>query len=250
MGRGWKMSAGDSRERLARVHGSAGEQPRLRGLMRVVLPLMAAVGLAGYVLGAAVQWPRLGAGTAGALLLALAAGLAVAVRVSRSRLAAFIKGARGEEAAARVLGLLPETYDVFHGLAAGTGGAAADVDHVVVGPHGVFAVETKNWAGRIDIADGQVMYNGRRPDRPPVEQVGRAADALRAALRAEVGEAVPVQPILCFVDDGSVTHAGGVSGVLVCGARHLRDTILEHTENALSAPLRARVVAALRQKLD
>jgi hypothetical protein len=162
----------------------------------------------------------------------------------------FIKGARGEEAAARVLALLPESYDVFHGLAAGTGGTAADLDHVVVGPQGVFAVETKNWSGRIEIVDGQVMYNGRRPDRPPVEQVGRAADALRATLRAAVGEAVPVQPILCFVEDASVAHAGGVSGVLVCGARHLRDTILEHTENTLPAPLRARVVAALRQKLD
>src|SRR5207248_2876038 len=48
-------------------------------------------------------------------------------------------------------------------------------DHVAIGPTGIFAIETKNWAGVIDAdADGELKQNGRRTSKPHVKQlVGR-----------------------------------------------------------------------------
>jgi hypothetical protein len=53
-----------------------------------------------------------------------------------------------------------------------------DVDHVVVGPTGVFAVETKNWPGRVEVRGGALYRNGRR-DETSLRQAIRAAIAIR-----------------------------------------------------------------------
>lgn len=231
----------------ARVHGSPGEQPRLRGLLRVLLPLFVVVGAAGYLARAALPWPRLDLPFIGFLLVMLALILALAVNASQAGLASFLKGARGEERVARVLAMLSAEHDVFHGLPAkGGGGAPGDLDHVVIGPTGVFVIETKRWAGAVTIVDGRILVDGREPSRAPVEQVQHAAGALRALLQEACGAPVTVQPILCFVDTvGERAPIGGVSGVRVCGDRHLLATIQEDGEAPLAPPLRAKLVSAL-----
>jgi hypothetical protein len=40
------------------------------------------------------------------------------------------------------------------------GGGQANLDHLVVGPSGVFVVDSKNWVGRIDVTDGQLRQDG------------------------------------------------------------------------------------------
>lgn len=236
-----------SLDRCARVYGSPGEHPRLRGLLRLLLPLVAVVAAAAYVLGAATRWPPLSPGGAGLVLVLLAVALAAVLRGSRVRLASFIKGARGEERVARLLATLSDSYDVFHGVATGEG--AGDLDHVVVGPCGVYVIETKNWTGRIEVADGRILVGGREPDRPPLDQVARAANALRVWVRESGGEDVPVHPVVCFVADDHLAAPVGVGGVLVCGARHLRALIQERTDGALSPVAQARLATALRARL-
>jgi hypothetical protein len=75
------------------------------------------------------------------------------------------RGIRGEEAVADVLAALPSSYWVLHGVWTGHG----DVDHVVIGPTGVFALETKAWEGRFYRSRG-THYNGK-----PAEHVLRQA---------------------------------------------------------------------------
>lgn len=69
----------------------------------------------------------------------------------------FLKGATGEQAVARKIDDLPNDFCVIHDLATQFG----NLDHVVVGPTGVFILETKNWKGVIK-ADGQggILLNG------------------------------------------------------------------------------------------
>lgn len=95
-----------------------------------------------------------------------------------------------------------------------------NIDHVVVGPGGVFAVETKGRAkpdkGRGSI-DATVTYDGqilRFPDwheKEPLEQARRQADWLQKWLSSAVGEAVTVRSVLAlpgwFVDR---TQSGNV----------------------------------------
>lgn len=237
-----------SQDRYARVHGSAGEDPRLRGLVLMILPILVVMTAMGYLVRAALPWPPLGRTWVGALLLALGVAFAVAVRACRTRLDSFIKGARGEEGVGRVLALLPSSFDVFHGLAA-SGRSGGDFDHVVVGPRGVFLVETKNWAGAVRLEDGRVLVDGREPDRSPLDQAGRAADDLRAFLRSACEAPVPVLPILCFTSPQTPIRTQGAGGVLICSDRHLLDVIQEHAEDDLPPARQARVVAALRKRL-
>jgi hypothetical protein len=76
------------------------------------------------------------------------------------------RGISGEEAVADALAGLPSSYWVLHGVSTGHG----DVDHVVIGPTGVFALETKAWDGKFYRSRGQLYCNGK-----PAEHVLRQA---------------------------------------------------------------------------
>jgi hypothetical protein len=84
------------------------------------------------------------------------------------------KGILGEEAVADALSELPPSYWVVHGVATGHG----DVDHVVIGPTGVFALETKAWEGAFYRNRGQLYCNGQ-----PAEHVLRQARSAAAQVR-------------------------------------------------------------------
>ena len=85
----------------------------------------------------------------------------------------FFKGARGEERVSGILTRLPESYHVFNDFVAG----GKHVDHVVAGPAGVFAVETKYWRGAVTVEDGHVLLDGQLPDRDPLAQALKEAMA-------------------------------------------------------------------------
>ena len=56
------------------------------------------------------------------------------------------RGALGEIAVGRILATLPADWTVFHALPIGKKGA--DIDHVVIGPGGIFTINTKNHSGK------------------------------------------------------------------------------------------------------
>jgi len=229
----------------ARVHGTPGERPKLAGLMRATWPLLAATGAFGYLLRAALPAPPLTRSAAGFLLLLLAVALAAVVGAARIRLSDFLKGARGEEQVARELMFLPAGFVIFNGLS--PAGRSGDFDHVVVGPPGVFLVETKNWAGKITVEHGRVLYNGEEPDRPPLEQVKSAARALTSIIREAAGRELHVTPILCFAADSLAEDNAGVEGVVICNLRGLARSIRQSYETPLTADTVSRIESALKK---
>jgi Nuclease-related domain len=64
------------------------------------------------------------------------------------------QGARGEVATAEVLRALPAEFVVLNDLP--VPGSNSNVDHVVVGPTGVWVIDTKEWTGRISNGDGML----------------------------------------------------------------------------------------------
>jgi len=247
------MSAADNTGARARVEGSPGVEPRLRGLLRLVWPLPVAALAAGYLLRAAVPQPSISRPAAGGALMLLAAGLFLYVRRMRGRLERFLKGARGEESVARELALLPAAYHVFHGLrlpAAAPGVGVADCDHIVVGPRGVAVIETKNWAGPIEVRNGRLLVENKEPDRPPLAQVKRAAAAVRAALRQGGAGDVPVAPLLVFASDALPESVLGLDGVVLCRCASLRRALADEAEAELSEGMAARAAACIRPWVD
>lgn len=94
----------------------------------------------------------------------------------------------------------PLGYQVLHDLQ----GDGFNVDHVLVGPGGVFAVETKTISkpakGQSSVTyDGEtVTVNGFRPDRDPVVQAKACASWLRDIIGKSTGRSVAVRPIVLY----------------------------------------------------
>ncbi|MBI3648906.1 MAG: NERD domain-containing protein [Actinobacteria bacterium] len=89
------------------------------------------------------------------------------------------KGERGENSVGAALAELPEGYRVHHGLEPGKG----NVDHVVIGPTGVFAIETKNLTGGFEARHGRLTRDGFDASRV-LRQARAEAMAIRDRLRA------------------------------------------------------------------
>lgn len=113
-------------------------------------------------------------------------------------------GLRAERAAAQEIGaVLAGSNRIFHDVQAG----AFNIDHVVVSPAGVFAVETKS--RRKPPAGGgadkvKVRYDGKALSFPgwsetePIAQAERQARWLADYLRKATGESFPVTPVLAL----------------------------------------------------
>lgn len=72
------------------------------------------------------------------------------------------RGATGEQLVGADLESLPDDYHVFHDLRASVN-IAENIDHMVIGPTGIFVVETKNWKGTVTAKNGGLVRNGE-PD--------------------------------------------------------------------------------------
>jgi hypothetical protein len=116
-------------------------------------------------------------------------------------------GRRGEREVGRMLEELRAVgYKVFHDIPGEGTGGRFNVDHALIGPGGVFSLETKTWSrppagtGRAEIDyDGErVLIAGMMPDGNPVAQAQACADHLRDILKRTTGRAVNVRPVLLF----------------------------------------------------
>jgi len=114
------------------------------------------------------------------------------------------QGIRAEQAAAQELAeVLAGKNRIIHDVQA----KDFNIDHVVITPGGIFAVETKS---RLKPPAGQgseavkVIYDGKCLKFPgwtetaPIEQARRQADWLARHLQAETGERLPVFPVLAL----------------------------------------------------
>ncbi len=69
------------------------------------------------------------------------------------------KGIRGEYIVANYLNQLPEYYSVFNDVK--LPGSYGNLDHIVIGPNGIFVIETKNYKGFFIIEDKEWYYKGK-----------------------------------------------------------------------------------------
>jgi hypothetical protein len=210
--------------------------------MRAIWPLLAALSACGLFVGAAL--PQVAPGVAGGGFFVAAAFLVWAVLNGVRGIDAFFKGARGEESVAVLLAGLPRGYHVFHDFACGGRGG---IDHVVVGPGGLFAVETKCWSGRVTFEGGGLRVDGAEPTRPPVRQARASARALARFLERPLGRAPDCVPVVCFASD---TFSPGVldhEGTVICNASALHPQLVAGAGH-LDADEIERIVKVMEQK--
>lgn len=210
---------------MAEVHGVAGEWARVKGMVSGLWPLFLGVFAAGFSVATAM----VSIGWAAVMLVASLLFIAWSLNKGLRHVERFFKGARGEEKVSGILKSLPDAYHVFNDFVAGR----AHVDHVVAGPAGVFAVETKYWRGKVTVEDGHVLLDGQLPSRSPLAQVKKEAASVRAKL-AESGWNGPVTPVLAFASDTFEAAIAEVQGVVIINSNHLRDSF--GTERVVMQP--------------
>jgi Nuclease-related domain len=193
-------------------------------------PLVAAAGLVAQVLAAQAGLPQ--SGLVGLVVAALV-GWRLRFRPSQQA-RSWHRGAHGERRTARLLDrLVRDGFVVFHDLSV-PGNTSANVDHLVVGPSGVFVIDSKQWTGSVHQgADGLVWHNHYPLDRT-LETVRWQARIIGRLLGTRTAAVVCVH--------GAHVQGGGleVQGVAVVPAHLLRgalgdDRVLSDAEVALLA---------------
>jgi hypothetical protein len=179
-------------------------------------PLVAAIGLAGTMLVAQTGMPR--PGLAG---LAVAALVSWRLRFRPSEAArTWQRGAQGERRTARLLRRLTRDGNIcFHDLA--VPGSDANVDHLVIGPSGVFVIDSKQWTGHVYTgADGLAWHNHYPLDRT-LATVRWEAEAISHLLGTRAAA------LLCI--HGAHVDRGGLNShrVAIVPAGRLRDALGE-----------------------
>jgi hypothetical protein len=178
----------------------------------------------------------LGIGTAGGLLgsllasrlslvlgtlAAVAAGWKLRFRTSPDAIA-WRRGAAGERRTARLLGPLERHgWVVLHDLAVPN--SAANLDHLAIGPGGVFVIDSKQYRGRLHLDPTGRLWHDRYPLDPALRAVSFAADQAALVLP---DPGVVVRPIMAI--HGAQVPWGKVlmDGVPVMPAKRLPSMLL------------------------
>lgn len=127
-------------------------------------------------------------------------------------------GAIGELEVGRVLDHLGPGWTVIHAVPVGDRGS--DIDHLVVGPGGVFTINSKHHGGaKVWVGSKRLLVNGQRTDhlRNAEFEARRVAKLLTRA----AGRLVEVTPIVAVVAARSITIREQPANVVVLAAQNL-----------------------------
>lgn len=136
-------------------------------------------------------------GGAAGLLLG-AAGLRWRVRTWAAIHGQVRAGQVGEARTARELRRLPAEYIVFNDLVLSGPIGRCEIDHLVLGPAGIFVIEVKRWSGAITPGRhpgdvwGQRTRRGTVPRPSPIAQLARAQHAVAARLSLPTTGVTPI----------------------------------------------------------
>ncbi len=162
------------------------------------------------------------------------------------------QGYEGEVAVAQELNQLMRLGGfVFHDVP----GEGFNIDHVVVLPNGVYAVETKSRMkpkrGR-GIEDATVIFDGNRLNFPnwseakPIEQASRQAQWLSRWLTSAVGENVKVRPALAL--PGWKVERRSTSNVVIYSGKNATGIFGKLFNSAQSEEMCSRIAHQLEQR--
>lgn len=206
---------------MAHIHGDSGRFPQAQAIgnwHRGVTAIFAIVLVMGILLG--VAWVSL---LRHAWWISIFALIALwwlerhwfkaydrYTRAERNERRRQLRGADAEAVVAHALSELPDSFHVYHGV---TLDASRDLDHIVIGPSGMWVISTKNRRGYFKIEGKDHWLNGE-PCSFSAEAL-RDAMALREILGPDLGRAhffqgVVVLPFAFIDGDGSKCNAAVV----------------------------------------
>jgi hypothetical protein len=127
----------------------------------------------------------------------------VAWRIWRVRpaLRAYKLAEEGEKAVGQYLEKLrSDGYEIFHDVP----GGGFNIDHVLIGPTGIYTVETKTWS-KPTLGDPKIVFNGEsltasgmKPERDPIKQSRGQVSWIATLLKESTGRQFTVRGVVLF----------------------------------------------------
>jgi hypothetical protein len=127
------------------------------------------------------------------------------------------QGALGELETAAALDRLGPEWTVLHSVPIGSG--TADIDHIVIGPGGVFTINTKHHAGKKVWAGGNMLTVGGQKTEH-IRNARHEAAGVAERLRM-VGAQVAVTPLIVIVGAASMSEGKKPAAVEVLAVERL-----------------------------
>lgn len=167
------------------------------------------------------------------------AGMAILVRRSLARLSALCRqresmrrGATGELQVGNILKNLPDDFCVVNDLSTSFG----NLDHVVVGPTGVFVLDAKNWRGVVSAdGNGELLLNGRATEKSVIRQLVGRMMGIREKVRALAPGPDPYYEALMVFTSARVEAKWGATGKTTCVRDdQVHDYIVQKTGHRLT----------------
>lgn len=211
---------------------------------------------AGAAIGCAFGENAVGIRTIGFVFAAIFVCLAFSFRIrdlSRER-AKYRLGFDGErQTAQHLIPLIADGYRVFHDVPfEDANGKPFNIDHVVVGSTGIFAIETKT---RSKQTDHKVNYDGRQLHFPDfsesdsLNQIRASANTLSKELQRRTGESVKVIPILTL-PGWWINRQVNDSEVAVLNSKEIRRHINSAPQAGLNEKLFNQIIGFLEDKAE
>jgi hypothetical protein len=170
------------------------------------------------------------------ILLPFVLGVCIAFFMSKKllNLSHNLLGLKGERLVGEMLNkLMKDGFDVFHDFPLEPDGKSPNIDHIVVGPNGVFAIETKTWRKPKETSDGknwEVTFDGKQlkfPHFTTKKGIGQAtqnARLLSKHLSASTDETIRAVPILAL--PGWFVSSKSIDPLIVVNPKQIRSAIL------------------------
>lgn len=121
--------------------------------------------------------------------------------VTRRRIRLLRRARDGERVVGQFLdGLREKGYRVLHDIV----GEGFNIDHLLVGPHGIFTIETKTWSKpvkgepKIEYDGEQLSISGLHPDRDPIVQARAQAKWIKDLVNELTGKSYFVRPVVVY----------------------------------------------------
>jgi hypothetical protein len=155
-------------------------------------------------------------------------------------------GADGEREFIKFLHNLPDTYTVFSDL--DFADSYGNIDHLIIGPNGVFAIDVKNWRGTVaPDGKGELLLNDRPPDKPQIRRFTRRVMDLKDRLKALAKLDPYVQCVFAFMRTHVKAKWGATGAVHCIRADQIADYIAKfHTNKPIPPADLAQIVKAVQ----
>jgi hypothetical protein len=154
-------------------------------------------------------------------------------------------GAEGEQLVAAQLERLGSAWHIIHSVTLSETGT--DLDHLVIGPGGVFCLNTKNHPGaRVWVAGDNVYVNGHRPEHNYVRASRAEGRKVTRLLTAAWGSKVVAQPVVVVAGAIVVDVKEQPPDVYICSRRQVTDWLCAQPRTLTPEAVAAIFTAARR----